>query len=147
MSDEHLRQSHSERRHFKHHAFDHQRLFVKQAEAEINRQPDHRPQGYDFGRQFGNRTGAECMRRGNDITDDNQKETGNQIGKAGKGYHPHDLAAVKTPAGIQTVSDGAAGNDRMTGVVTDRKTDKAGKNPFPRCQFALDVTQCQIIIG
>ena len=93
-----------------------------------------------------NGTFAESMVRRQKIAENNQKEAGNQIGKTGKSHHFDNIRGMKTPARIQTIPDSPAGNDGMSGIIADRKTDKPGKNPFKRRKFAPDIPDCQKII-
>ena len=79
------------------------------------------------------------MIRRQNITDNNQKETGYKISKAGKRYHFDNISGAYSPSGIKAVANRTAGNDGMTGIVADGKADKSGQNPFPYSQFSLNV--------
>lgn len=145
-ADENLRQRHFERGNVKFDVFDDYGLFVKQRRAEINQQAECGDDRYGQSGQVRNRTFAESVIRRQKIAENNQKETGDQIGKTGKSDHADDFGSVKTPARVEPVTDCAAGNDGMAGVVADGKADKSGKNPFPGRQFAADVSQSQKVI-
>lgn len=145
-ADENLSQSHAERGNVKFNLFDDNRLFVEQGGTQVNSQSDSGNNRDEQGGEFGNGAVAEGMVRGQKIAADNQEKAGNQVGEAGKGDHADDLGGMKAPAGVQTIADGAPGNNGMAGVVADGKADEAGKNPFPWCQFAVNVAQSQVII-
>ncbi len=146
-ADENLRQRHFERRNVKLDVFDDYRLFVKQRCAEVDQQTECGNDRYGQSGQVRNRTFAESVIRGQKIAENNQKETGDQIGKTGKSDHADDFGSVETPARVEPVTDCAAGNDGMAGVVADGKADKSGKNPFPGRQLAADVFQSQKVVG
>ena len=145
-ADENLRQRHFERGNVKFDVFDDYGLFVKQRRAEINQQAECGVDRYGQSGQVRNRTFADCEIRRQKIAENNQKDTGDQLGKTGKSDHADDIGSVETPARVEPVTDCAAGNDGMAGVVADGKADKSGKNPFPGRQFAADVFQSQKVI-